>query len=430
MAIKTITVTNFKSFKNISVNLGMFNVLIGANASGKSNFVQIFKFLRDLATYGIENAISMQGGPEYLINIKAKNPRILSIEFSTDFPYSAENYLYSDEPTMGFKVYETTYCLKLNFGESISRFVIEDDRIIYMCNFGSYYLKKDELLLKKFLGQGKIIISKKGDNFSLDVEGPKEIIKELDNISEIKYGRDLFNRLKVMKETRLIIENPYLYYFDNNARKELQQIAVYDFDPKLSKRPQMISGRADLEEDGSNLAVVINNLVRTGNKRKLCDLLTGILPFIDNVYTRRVANTLIFHIKEKYHATKFLPSFLVSDGTMNLTALILALFFEKKSLKIIEEPERNIHPYLISRVMDMMKDTSEKEQILTTSHNPEVVRYSDPSNILLAKRSDQGFTDIFRPVEYKDIKTFLNSEMGMSELYTQRLLEAYTKNAT
>ncbi len=48
MNIKNIKVTNFKSFKELDVNLGNFNVLIGSNASGKSNFVQIFEFLRDI----------------------------------------------------------------------------------------------------------------------------------------------------------------------------------------------------------------------------------------------------------------------------------------------------------------------------------------------------------------------------------------------
>lgn len=48
MAIKKIKIANFKSFKDVEVELGRFNVLIGANASGKSNFVQVFKFLRDI----------------------------------------------------------------------------------------------------------------------------------------------------------------------------------------------------------------------------------------------------------------------------------------------------------------------------------------------------------------------------------------------
>lgn len=46
MSIKKIKVTNFKSFKDLEIILDKFNVLIGANASGKSNFVQICQTIR------------------------------------------------------------------------------------------------------------------------------------------------------------------------------------------------------------------------------------------------------------------------------------------------------------------------------------------------------------------------------------------------
>ena len=38
MGIKRVEVKNFKSFKDLKIDLGKFNVVIGANASGKSNF--------------------------------------------------------------------------------------------------------------------------------------------------------------------------------------------------------------------------------------------------------------------------------------------------------------------------------------------------------------------------------------------------------
>ena len=67
MSIKKIKIENFKSFENLEVDLNDFNVLIGANASGKSNFIHIFEFLRDIVNYDLNNAISMQGDIEYLL---------------------------------------------------------------------------------------------------------------------------------------------------------------------------------------------------------------------------------------------------------------------------------------------------------------------------------------------------------------------------
>jgi len=73
MTIKKIKVSNFKSFKNLEVDLDKLNVFIGANAAGKSGFVQIFDFLRNIYRHGLDNAVSMNGGVEYLRNINIGN---------------------------------------------------------------------------------------------------------------------------------------------------------------------------------------------------------------------------------------------------------------------------------------------------------------------------------------------------------------------
>ena len=49
MAITKLTVENFKSFDKLEVELRPFNIVVGSNASGKSNFVDVFRFLRDIA---------------------------------------------------------------------------------------------------------------------------------------------------------------------------------------------------------------------------------------------------------------------------------------------------------------------------------------------------------------------------------------------
>jgi predicted ATPase len=90
MPIQRIHVENFKSFSELDIELSRFNVVIGSNAAGKSNFISIFKFLRDIAKHGIVNAIAMQGGSEYLQNTKIgplkdlqMNQRFLNVKAKT-----------------------------------------------------------------------------------------------------------------------------------------------------------------------------------------------------------------------------------------------------------------------------------------------------------------------------------------------------------
>lgn len=86
MPIREISVSNFKSFRELRIEPDNFNIVIGSNASGKSNLIQIFKFLRDIAKYGLNNAISLQGGVEYLrnTNIGVQEPLTFRILYLLD----------------------------------------------------------------------------------------------------------------------------------------------------------------------------------------------------------------------------------------------------------------------------------------------------------------------------------------------------------
>jgi predicted ATPase len=103
--------------------------------------------------------------------------------------------------------------------------------------------------------------------------------------------------------------------------------------------------------------------------------------------------------------------------------LIVALFFENKPFAIYEEPERNIHPHLISRVVNMLKDASRNNQIIITTHNPQIVKFADIDDLLLISRNNEGYSSISRPSENAEVKEFLEDELGIEELYVDNLLE-------
>jgi predicted ATPase len=132
--------------------------------------------------------------------------------------------------------------------------------------------------------------------------------------------------------------------------------------------------------------------------------------------------SLLFSLRETFAKDKDLPATLISDGTINITALIVALYFEKKSIAVIEEPERNVHPYLISRIVAMMNEASRQKQIIVTSHNPEVIRNADIADVHLVARDAEGFSTITKPADREDVKGFLQNEIGLEELFVHNLL--------
>ena len=84
MAITKLTVENFKSFDKLEVELRPFNIIVGSNASGKSNFLDVFRFLRDIAADSLESAVGIRGGGEMLRNFNLDENQVLRICVETD----------------------------------------------------------------------------------------------------------------------------------------------------------------------------------------------------------------------------------------------------------------------------------------------------------------------------------------------------------
>lgn len=416
MAIRKIKITNFKSFKELEVELGKFNVFIGANASGKSNFVHIFEFLRDIANSGLNNAVSMQGGVEYLRNVNIG----ASENFSLKVVYDPEFGLLGGRTKEGFtviKIYETIYEFALKFRKRGLGFEIAKDNLTLKCNFVRLEKQKKKIEEKEIIGQGEIILSRGANGkVKIDLHKPEEVSIEKDDIYPP------FVREEKLSDSTLLLQSPF--FFIPPLKEIFSDISIYDFDPKLPKKATPITGKVELEEDGSNLPIVLKNITENEEKkRKLFNLVKDLLPFISNLDVEKFADkSLLFKLQEIYFKNQYLPASLISDGTINITALIVALYFENKPLTIIEEPERNIHPHLISKLVDMMKDASQKKQIIVTTHNPEMVKYAGLDNILLASRDETGFSTVSRPVDKEGVKTFLSNEIGIEELYIQDLL--------
>jgi len=443
--IKKLRVKNFKSFKDVEVELGNFNVVIGANASGKSNFVQIFKFLRDIVKEGLENAISYQGGIEYLRNISLGDKENIHIEFV--FPVKWKRAIeLPGERIIGVKPAETTYSCNIN--SKGKRYLISGEIISSKCLFVVLHeeerkkdgKKRKTLVEKQAIGAGIIQLTRDAAGKITSGIEPRE----LQINGEILHLPSLLNPLSVdrIPQEHLIIEHPFSFPLEINeilpvGRRVfvyptglervfawgLDDISIYDFDPKLPKRAIPIAGKSELEEDGSNLALVLKKILADKkNREQFLYLMRNLLPFINKLDVEKFADkSLLVKLQEAYYK-EYLPATLISDGTINLTALILALYFEEKPLIIIEEPERNIHPHLISKVVEMMKEASENKQIIVTTHNPEVVRYAGLENLLLIYRDKEGFSHISRPADKIEVKTFLEQEIGIEELYVQNLL--------
>jgi predicted ATPase len=67
MIISRIELKNWRNFQRAEVNLGHRVFLIGPNASGKSNFLDVFRLLRDITKPGggLQKAVSSRAGEDH-----------------------------------------------------------------------------------------------------------------------------------------------------------------------------------------------------------------------------------------------------------------------------------------------------------------------------------------------------------------------------
>src|SRR5436190_8214768 len=82
--LRRVRIRGYKSIAFCDVALGPLTILVGRNASGKSNFVDALAFLRDAFESGLDSAFQRHGG--MAVFSKSQNTNRLVFEIESEFP--------------------------------------------------------------------------------------------------------------------------------------------------------------------------------------------------------------------------------------------------------------------------------------------------------------------------------------------------------
>jgi len=402
--LRRLKVRNFKSFADLDVELEGFNVLVGYTASGKSNFVQILQFLKDMRG-GLAGALAMQGGIEHVRNFNGGNRVSFGLEM--DFPAIRLPRNLSGPPYMLHNT-RVKWSFEMEAGRRSGFKILSDEWRFYITAAGKQERIDGVLNVKS--ENGKLLVE---PDFPVDA-----VAEKLLNLYRALYGHGpkAAKNASILESRMVDAVFPWVGDFFGN-------LGIYDFDPKLAKRPSAAGGRPGLEADGSNLPLVLRGILSSAEKKRRFDnLASDMLPFVKSLGAKSAAGKSVAFMTESYPKGGRLPAALVSDGTAGAAALLVALHFQDAQLAVIEEPERGVHPALLSGMVDAMKDASSSKQIIITTHSPEIVRRSGIDRLLLARRGDSGSSLITRPSEDREVRPFLESGMDVGEMHVQRLL--------
>lgn len=103
MIIRRIKLVNWKNFKNVDINLTERNFIVGANASGKSNFLDVVRFLRDIVKQagGLQYAVEQRGGVSKIKCLSGRQIQGITISLQLSEPSPGYNPIW--EYTLSFK---------------------------------------------------------------------------------------------------------------------------------------------------------------------------------------------------------------------------------------------------------------------------------------------------------------------------------------
>lgn len=117
--IKNIKLKNWKSFKNMDFKTQSINILIGGNASGKTNFLEALELLQKMGRNASEDEIrEIRGGQRFFKNKKSEDEILLECEIEIegkDYKYE----IYEKEKRIGDKVINDKEETKITINPSI-----------------------------------------------------------------------------------------------------------------------------------------------------------------------------------------------------------------------------------------------------------------------------------------------------------------------
>lgn len=404
--IKELYLENWKSFSPSKVYIDPLTVLIGANASGKSNLLDAFWFLSQLALgRQIESVVNeIRGGQEWMIR-KGCDSAKLSIVMSKDI-HDVE--------------YRYTVIIALD----------QDKRA---------FVKKESLEQKDnvIVGSGQQSVNQVQCDrlFSSVPTTNREPYVEVLSRSN-KKGPEKIYRLSrtysALSQMGLQIVLKPIQAGVAFVQKELSNIFILNPIPNNMRGYSALS--ETLKSDASNMAGLLSAMDEERRVQVESTLTRYLAPLpekdIKRVWTQRFGpfeSDILLMCSEQWKDGEetTIDSRSMSDGTLRFLAIATAMMTRPQgSLLIIEEIDNGLHPSRTKELISMLEELGHGRSIdvFCTTHNPVLVDNLGVEMlpiVFLVKRDITTGGSVVEPVEDLENLPKLLSQATVGELMTE-----------
>lgn len=159
------------------------------------------------------------------------------------------------------------------------------------------------------------------------------------------------------------------------------------------KLPQQMKPAELPGADGEDLASFLYYLRESdhGRYETIEDTLKSAFPGFENLNFPPVAAGMIA-MTWKDRSFK-VPLYMnqLSEGTLRFLWLASLLQSPKlPTIAMIDEPEVSLHPELLSLLADLMREASQRTQIIVATHSDSLIRFLDPKEVIVMDIGDDG----------------------------------------
>ena len=404
--IQAIEALNYRCLRLVRQEVDDFQVLVGANASGKSTFLDVIRFLGSLVGGGLEKAVHERTeNLQDLLWQRGGDRFELAVEFN--LPNGQRKLL----PQAGFEI--CRYEVAIGIDSVTQENAIQAERVLLLPRRDRPVLQR-ELFPDDPRVRGSILTP-------IHTRGVKTIVNKVtggnDNFyDETGKGWDHAFKLGTRKSALANLPEDESRFPVSTWLKRLliEGIETLVLNSLLMRKPSPPGLPKSFRPDGSNLPWAIEELQKNTERfgRWIAHVRTA-LPDVRTVETIERPEDKHRYLVVIYETGLRAPSWTVSDGTLRLLALTLVAYLGQPGrIYLIEEPENGIHPRAIETVFQSLSSAYES-QILCATHSPVILSLADPRQILCFARSTTGATDIVRGSEHPNLRDWQRgSDLG------------------
>lgn len=346
--LKRLKLERFKGFKEAELLLSPFTLLIGVNASGKSNICDALRFLHGISRgYSVAEIIGEKWSEAGILQWRGIRGGTKEIAFQQANTFALEVELEIKEmPQL------KRFRAKRSFDEVVTyRIEVEV----------GHYDKPSRVIAEKLTTAEKVL-------FDVSEES---VLGELDRF------RNFFPWFPTLSFWPKIFIGGPLALVSIEVVDFFGSFRFLDFSPDAMRRPSF-PGQDILGDRGENLSSVLYNICEDENRKKiLIDWVRELTPMdaVDFEFVfDQTGKVLVTLVEENGQRTS---AYSASDGTLRFLATIAALLGTRPArFYFFEELENGIHPSRMHLMLELIEKqaTQKNIQIVSTTHSPEILR--------------------------------------------------------